>query len=154
MKKYLKSVLFGILIGFSLIPIMFLQIYYWAGYEQYLYEITRIKNLECLLIVTPIIGILIITFAKIFVNLGNSLENSDKNVKGSIKYWIIQLLIMFLCISFVSAIPELVSVFSENIKILISLNYGLGLILAAIIFIIIRGLEIRKINKKLNKNKE
>lgn len=149
MKNYLKSVCFGALMGIALIPIMFLQIYYWAGQEQYLYEISRIKNLECLLIITPILGILIITFAKILVNLGSSLENSNKTIKESIKYWIIQLFIMYGSLSLVAAIPELVSIFSENIKILITLNYCLGLIFAAVIFIIIKVFEVRKINKKI-----
>ena len=78
MKKYFKSALIGFTIGLTLVPILFFELFYIAGEEIYITQISNFKNFQTINISLILFGI---TIAIIFTAVGNIYKNLNKTNK-------------------------------------------------------------------------
>ena len=143
MKTILKNALIGALIGLVMVPIIFMEIYYFGGQNAYLSEVIHFKNLQNTIIILMIYGLTfgIILTLPTFIKKVKCIKSSE--IKDVLQM-IISVILVIIQLSIVSFLK-----LSEIIDTLITFNTVIFFVISAIVFIIYNSIQVKIINKKI-----
>lgn len=155
MKNYVKNTLIGLIIGLILVPITFVELYYFGGETAYITEIIYFKNFINIFIVMPVFGVFVGITTRFLGNIIMKFDDKEFSIKRSLILGLKLLIYIIIIVFLLSIISELLMTkISETVISLIILNITITIIFLMIGSIVIDSIRIRKINKKLKENKE